>query len=317
MGTQDGRRSNFRMVIGVVATIAVTGLALLALTKVLGEVEPQDVASSFARTGIWRMAAALALTAGCYLALSGYDRIALRSLGKAVTWRKTILGSTAAYALSHNLGFAPVTASFARHRVYRHDGVGVADVARVVVLTGASFWLGVILVMGICLIVVPDLLAAKEWSLSRPMQIAAGLIIVDVVIIYLLLISKGLRNLGWKSWSVPLPSLPDAIVQSGISLLEMALASAILWVLLPEGTLSQYPMVLVAYVSAFVMVLISHAPGGAGVLEAVVILMLPDIPKAEVLSALILFRIAFHFIPLMVAIAIIAMHSRTRPSPEG
>lgn len=298
------------MIAGLAVTAIVTALAILALGKVLGEVDPNDVAASFGRTGAWRIALACLFTATCYVALSGYDRIALRSIGHDLPWRRTILGSVAAYALSHNLGFAPVTASFARHRVYRRDGIGLVDVARVVVLTGASFWLGVILVMGICLVMVPDLVAARNWSLSRPMQAAVGLVVIDVVIVYLLLISRGMRTLGSGRWSVPLPSFRDAIIQSGISLLEMALASAVLWILIPGSGVDIYPLVLVAYVSAFVMVLISHAPGGAGVLEAVVILMLPGIPKAEVLSALILFRVIFHLAPLGVAIAIIASHGR-------
>ena len=310
MGSNDGRRSNFRMIAGVALTIVITALAILALGKVLGEVSVDEVSASLSRTSSWRVALAGALTAACYVALSGYDRIALRSIGRPLPWGRTVLGSVAAYALSHNLGFAPVTASYARHRVYMRDGVGLADVARVVVLTGASFWMGVILVMGICLIFVPDLLAGSAWSLSRPVQAAVGLLVVDVVIVYLLLISRGWKTLGWGRWSAPLPNLRDAIVQSGISLLEMALASAVLWILIPSSGPAEYALVLVAYVSAFVMVLISHAPGGAGVLETVVLLMLPGIPKADVLSALIMFRIVFHLVPLAVALLILAMHRR-------
>ncbi len=198
-------------------------------------------------------------------------------------------------------------------RVYMRDGVGLADVARVVVLTGASFWMGVILVMGLCLVLVPDLLAGSAWSLSRPMQAAIGLLVVDVVIVYLLLISRGWRTLGWGKWSAPLPNFRDAVIQSGISLLEMALASAVLWILIPASTPADYALVLVAYVTAFVMVLISHAPGGAGVLETIVLLMLSSIAKSDVLSALILFRIVFHLIPLVVALLILVMHRR-RPA---
>lgn len=313
MGIEDGRRKTLKTVAGVATAVLVMAFALYTLGRVLAKVDPAEVMDSFHRTAAWRIILAGALTALCYLALSGYDRIALRSLGKSIPWQRTVLGSVAAYALSHNLGFAPITASFARLRVYRRDGLGIADVARVVVLTGASFWLGVVLVMGICLVLVPGVLEMGRWTISRPLQIAIGLVVIDVVILYLLMISRGLRVLGSGKWSIPLPSLGDAVVQSGISLLEMALASAVLWVLIPSGHLVDYPLVLVAYVSAFVMVLISHTPGGAGVLEAVVILMLPDLPKAEVLSALILFRIVFHLVPLIAALAIIASH-RPRPA---
>lgn len=307
---EGAARGRIKVVGGVVLTIAVTGLAIYALAKVLGEVDAAQIAASLSRIGTWRIVVAAILTAACYVALSGYDRIALRSLGHRLPWARTVLGSVAAYALSHNLGFAPVTASYARHRVYSRDGIGIADVARVVVLTGASFWLGVVLVMGLCLIVVPDLLGGTSWTLSHPIQASLGLVVVDLVVVYLLLISRGWRTLGRGRWSVPLPNLRDAIVQSGISLLEMALASAVLWILIPTAGVADYPLVLVAYVSAFVMVLITHAPGGAGVLETVIILMLRHLPPADILSALILFRIVFHIAPLAVALVILAMHRR-------
>jgi len=310
MASNDGRRNKFRMAVGAVLTLLVTALAFMALGKVLGQVDAAEVSRSFQRTGYASMAVAAVLTAICYVALSGYDRVALRSIGYDLSWRRTILGSTAAYALSHNLGFAPVTASFARHRVYMRDGVGIADVARIVVLTGASFWLGVILVMGICLVAVPDLVGTSAWRLSRPLQAAVGLLVIDIVVVYLLLISRGWRTMGRGRWSVPLPNLRDAIFQSGISLVEMAVASAVLWVLIPSAGIADYPLVLVAYVSAFVMVLITHAPGGAGVLETIIILMLRHLPAADILSALILFRIVFHLVPLAVALVILAIHRR-------
>lgn len=296
------------MIVGLVVTAVVLGIAFFALRQILHDVTWADLTASLSSISGLRMAAAALLTAACYLALSGYDRIALRSIGKALPWHRAALASSAAYALSHNLGFAPITASYARHRVYTSDGLGLGDVARVVVLTGAAFWLGIVLMLGVCLIVVPDMVSMHGIAMNRTTQAACGLIVVDLFIGYLLLISRGKREIGIRSWRVPLPSLPDALVQSGISFAEMLLASAVLWILLPSATIADYPLVLVAYVAAFVAVLITHAPGGAGVLEAIILVMLPDLPKAEVLSALIVFRVVFHLIPLGFAIAILAAH---------
>lgn len=304
--------SKQKLILSVIVTILVTAAAIFALHKVLEHVSWDDIAKSLGATSSWRIIGAMLLTTFCYLALSGYDQIALRSLGRTLPWRRVVLGSSSAYALSHNLGFAPITASYARHKVYLFDGVGLADVARIVVLTGASFWLGVILVMGFCLIAVPNIATIGGMSLSQPMQIALGLVVIDVFILYLLCISRGWKSIGWGNWKVPLPNFNDAVTQAVISLLEMSLASAVLWILMPHASLADYPIVLVAYVTAFVAVLITHAPGGAGVLEAVVILMLPHLPKAEVLSALIMFRLVFHLMPLGVAIGILTAHSRPR-----
>lgn len=304
--------SRRRIVLGAVSAALVLVLAAMALSRILAEVRLEQVLAGMDAVGWRRIAIACLLTTACYLALSGYDMIALRAVGRPLPWARVVQGSTAAYALSHNLGFAPLTASYARLRVYSRDGVGVADVARIVVLTGTAFWLGVVLVFGICLLVMPEATSLGGWLGTRQMRMAAGLLIVDLLVVYLVIISRGVRIMGRGRWSVPLPTMPDALMQTVISLLEMTLASAVLWMLIPSAGAAMAPAVLVAYVSAFVMVLITHVPGGAGVLEAIVVVMLPDVPKAEAVSALILFRIIFHLVPLAVAAAILALNRRPK-----
>jgi phosphatidylglycerol lysyltransferase len=290
----------FKKYAGYFLAMAITAAAIYAFSKVASEISLDDVFSGLKATHPASVIAALAMTFFCYFSLSGYDVIALRSLGKSMPFREILKGSISAYSLSHNIGFAPVTGTYARYKIYSRHDVSLADVARIMVLAGASFWLGIILILGISLVVFPGVLRLGEWEASYPLQVAIGLGVIDVIVIYYLLISTGRKSVGLGKISVPLPSLKDAIFQSGISLLEMILASAILWVLIPSSTFADYPFVLVAYVFAFVMVLVTHAPGGAGVLEAIILLMLPDLPGGEVVAALLLFRIVFHLLPLAV-----------------
>lgn len=298
-----------KIIISGAVTIVVTAIAIMALTRIIAEVELNDVVAAI-RDVTWLNASlALLATIGCYLALSGYDVIALKAIGRPLPWKTAAMASTSAYALSHNLGFAALTSTWARHRVYATKGVGLPDVTRVVLLTGASFWMGVLLMLGVCLVFVPD--AGKALpQVERQAQIAIGFGIIGIVIAYLLAIMAGMKKIGWRHWSVPLPNLKNALFQCGISLIEMTLSALVLWFLIPGIGADVYPIILVAYVTAFVAVLITHAPGGAGVLEAIVILMVPDIDPARLLGALILFRLIFHILPLGVGIAILIVHKR-------
>jgi phosphatidylglycerol lysyltransferase len=308
MVENDDRQKTKNMTVSVIATIAITLIALLALNKIVEEVSISDVINGIVNVGPERFLIAVLFTTICYIALSGYDYIALDSLGKRTRWLRTLIGSTAAYSLSHNLGFAPITATYARHKVYQHDGVGLVDVAKVVVLTGAAFWLGVILSMGIALTIVPEIDIFRQWGLTRADQKIIGFAIIGFVLFYFFLIYRGMKVLGFGKWSVPLPTLRNAVVQTGISLVEMAFASAVLWILIPGSGIENYPYIAVAYVTAFVMVLITHAPGGVGVLESIIILMIPEMPKAELLSALLLFRLVFHILPLITGLLILFSH---------
>jgi len=300
---------NRGILVSAVVTATVTAVAIAALSRIVAEVHLDDVVASVSSVSWVRITLALAATTACYVALSGYDLVALAAIGRPLPWRTAAMASTSAYALSHNIGFAALTGTWARHRIYSRHGVGLAGVARIVLLTGASFWLGVVLMLGICLILVPE--AGNAFpAMTRPLQVAIGLVVVDVVVLYLWAISRGLKTIGWGRWTLPLPSLRNAVAQCCISLAEMALSALVLWLLLPSLAIGAYPQVLVAYVAAFVAVLLTHAPGGAGVLETVVIVMLPEVDPARLLGGLILFRIIFHLLPLAVAAAILLASRR-------
>lgn len=293
-----------KLIISGTITAVITAIALMALARIAGEVELSEVLLAMKNVSWANIILALMATFACYVALSGYDMIALDAVGQRRPWRVAAMGSTAGYSLSHNVGFAALTSTWARHRVYSRYGVGLADVTRIVLLTGGSFWIGVLLVFGLCLIALPDAGRALP-GLAGGIQIAVGLIVIDVVVVYLLAISRGVKVLGWGKWTLPLPNLRNAIIQCGLSIAEMLLSALVLWLLIPDAGAELYGRILVAYVVAFVAVLITHAPGGAGVLETIVILMVPEVNPAALLGALILFRIVFHLLPLAAGAAIL------------
>ena len=69
---------------------------------------------------------------------------------------------------------------------------------------------------------------------------------------------------------------------------------------------------LAAFLASFSAALASHAPGGLGVFELVFVAIMPDVPKAEVLAALIIFRIFYLLIPFAVAIMVVLLFERAR-----
>ena len=63
------------------------------------------------------------------------------------------------------------------------------------------------------------------------------------------------------------------------------------------------PLVLVALALA----VLSHVPGGLGVLETIIVAALtPTLPVEGVLGALVLYRIIYHVLPLLIALTILA-----------
>lgn len=300
--------SPLKTAISVVIMVAIMTAAFHGLSKVLNEVSYEQVTAAMSRVGWGRIALAAAFGAASYLVLTGYDVIALRTIGRPLPWRQAAKASFVSYNLSHNLGFAVLTGAVARFRIYSAAGLGVADIAKITLLTGVSFWIGVILMLGLCLILIPDVASLAGYSMSHAAQATIGLGIIGLNGLYLRILSKGMKEIGFRSWRVPLPTARLGLAQCGLSVLDLVFAASVLAVLMPSLDPSLYPQVLVAYVAAFVSVMITHTPGGAGVLELVVVTLVPDVDKAETIAALILFRIIYHIGPFLLAVGLLVSH---------
>ncbi len=82
-------------------------------------------------------------------------------------------------------------------------------------------------------------------------------------------------------------------------------AAGIIYFALPPETNPGFVIVLAIFVVSFSLALVSHAPGGLGVLEVTFLTGLSDVPETDVLAALFVFRILYLLIPFAVAIVMV------------
>ncbi len=79
-------------------------------------------------------------------------------------------------------------------------------------------------------------------------------------------------------------------------------AGTVLYVLFPGLSNLSYPMFISIYLLAQFAGLLSHVPGGLGVFETVLILLLPpSLKPAEILGALVAYRVIYYLLPLLAA----------------
>ena len=98
-----------RVALSIAATLAVLALAFVALHHLLAEVKYHDIRQAVRVLGGAQFVPAILLTALSYTALTGYDYLALRSIGRRLPYRTVALASFTSYTLSHNLGLALLT----------------------------------------------------------------------------------------------------------------------------------------------------------------------------------------------------------------
>jgi uncharacterized membrane protein YbhN (UPF0104 family) len=83
---------------------------------------------------------------------------------------------------------------------------------------------------------------------------------------------------------------------------------------MPAGLEPSFLTVLAVFLASFSAALVSHAPGGLGVFELVFLTAMPDIPKADVLAALIVFRLFYLLIPFAMSLVVVVMFERAKLS---
>ena len=303
----DWARAHQTKITAIVALVVLLGAGLV-LAEVLKELRMADVTAAMKKISTANILLSILLTILSYFILTFYDVLALHAMEKPQRYWRAALGSFSAYTFSHNLGFAPITGAAARWRAYKGTDLTGADIARIVVLAGVTFWLGIFVMLGVFLVSFPDALRYHDEIMPFPAQAAIGAVILLGTAGYLFACARQLGPLVILGWTLPVPTVKQALMQFGLAATDIAIASAALLVLIPGADWALYPDFVVAYVVAVVVALITHAPGGLGVFEAVILVTLPEVDKAALVSALILYRVIYYWGPLLLAALLLTLN---------
>lgn len=289
-----------RRLLTLAAIALVGGLGFVALHRVLLSVHLKDVRASLHAVPTARIALALALTTASYLALTLYDVIALRTIGRRLPWRTAAIASFTSYTLSHNLGLSLLTGGSARYRVYRAAGLSLGEIGQVVLIASLTFWIGVGGVAALALLLARGGISIVGQDLTPDAARLLGLGLIALMAVIPIVRWFGVQRIGIGQVEVPIPTLPRQAALAAIAIVDLAAASAALFVLVPDLGPALFPAFLFAYALAIVIALVSHVPGGVGVFEAVMIASVPG-DRPDVFAALLLYRLIYYLLPLLVA----------------
>ncbi len=291
--------------------LAAVALAGWLLVRDVRGLSVADIAAAFAAIPLARWLAALASAALAYFALANYDRLALEHLGHRLDFRYVAVAAFTSYALGHNLGAPVLTGGLARYRAYSAKGLSAWQVGAVVAFTSATFTLGALLTGGLALLARPAL-AARGFDGPPGLGIVLAALLLAGPWLYVAGALFHLPPLRVGGVALVYPRPPIAAQQMLIAPLEILGAAGIVYFALPEAANPGFLDVLGAFLAAFSAGLISHAPGGLGVLELTFLKAAPEIPAAPALAALLAFRLLYLLGPLAISLVIAAEFERRR-----
>jgi uncharacterized membrane protein YbhN (UPF0104 family) len=293
--------------IGFIVSVLIVAAAGVALLFILRDIDVARVLAALGSKPGHTVVLAGAFVGIAYVTLTFYEYFSLRIIGcHHVPYRVAALASFTSYAIGHSLGATVFTAGAVRWRIYLVWRLSVVDIARLAFITGLTFWLGNIVVLGIGMAVAPDAAGAVS-RLSSPVNQAVGLAGLAAVAGYVLWLIPQARTVGAGAWSVTLPTASLTLVQIGIGVLDLAAGGLALYLLLPDDPAVDFLTVLVIYVTATLLGFLSHAPGSLGVFEAAMLIALPQFAKEELLASLLIFRCLYFVLPLLVALLVMAV----------
>jgi phosphatidylglycerol lysyltransferase len=298
-------RERLKHVVGPLVALAAFIGAVLLLYLELKDHSLSQIGSAIAAIPRERIVLAVGLTILNYTILSGYDGLAVLYLKRPLTPWKVMLGAFVGYAMSHNLTWM-LGGTASRFRLYLAWGFSAVEVVKLFALIGLTFWTGFCFLAGMVFLLRP-MPIPPEIHIPLSSTFWLGPILLGILALYLLGCAVG-RRVSYRGWRIEFPPLHIALMQAVVAACDLLLQAAVAYVLMPVGYDITYWRFANTFLLAIAAAIISHVPGGAGVLEVVVLELVPHDDPAAIFGSLIAFRITFYLMPLIIAVALFVAH---------
>jgi phosphatidylglycerol lysyltransferase len=288
------------------------GVALLVgvafwLHHLLGKYHWSDILARVQTISNTKLLRAAFFTCAGYSCLTLYDALAVRFAGARVPYPRIALISFMGYAIGHNVGFNSISGGAVRYRAYTALGLSPGQIATIIAFGTLTFFLGASVLLGVSLLTNAGM-SGSVLHVHAWLALLAGGILLAAVAAYLWLVCTRHAPLKFRRIVIPVPKPRIAFAQIGVSCLDMLCATSVLYVLLPREAAIGFFAFAGVYLIALAAGAVSNVPGGIGVFEFVLLLLMPEVPTDRLLGALIAYRAIYYFAPFAIALVLLGAH---------
>jgi phosphatidylglycerol lysyltransferase len=287
--------------------LALFGLALFWLHHLLGQYHWRDILAHVHAIPSVKLLRAALFTVGGYGCLTLYDAMAVRFAGARVPYLRVALISFMGYAIGHNVGLNTLSGGAIRYRAYTALGLSAKQIATIIAFGSITFLLGSGTLLGLSLLTQAGM-SGSVLHVHSGIAMLAGGILLAAVSAYLWLVCTRHEPLRIRRIVIPVPRPRVAFAQLAVAVTDLLCAASVLYVLLPPQAAVSFGAFAGIYLIAIAAGVISNVPGGIGVFEAVLLLLLPLVPKDRMLGALVAYRAIYYFAPFALALTLLGAH---------
>src|SRR5512137_198982 len=288
----DPRRSRLKTYTGVAVSVLLATLAGWVLWNTFQKISFADVVAQMRAVPASKLTLAALCAAGAFTTLAFYEVAVVRYVKHCIGRAKPMLTALIAFPLGHAVGQAMLSGGALRYRMYTPAGFSATEVGATVLLANLPYALAFGLLLDLSLVLAAERLEPM-FRISSQWLFALGVLGLckDAGYILLILLRKKPVRLG--GWSVNLPTPAMTALQ---------LAVGLMYLMLPESADIAYLAFLGAYLASVLAGVLSHVPAGLGVIESMLLLLLPDVPPEQLLAAVLMYRVIYEIVPVLFAL---------------
>ncbi len=287
--------------------LAVFVLVLFWMHRLLGEYHWHDVFRSMQGIPRATLLRAAALAAAGYGCLSLYEILAVNFAGATLPIRRMFSISLMAYGIGHTFGTNTLSGGAIRFRAYTLLGLRPSQIATIIAFGTLTFSLGAAVLLGASLLAESGL-SAQILHLPTFLVRIAGVFLLAAAGGYLGFVLWRRNPLCIRGVTLKVPKPPVALAQIVVACGDLLCAAGVLYVLLPAEAQIGFLSFAGIYLLGIAAGIISTVPGGVGVFESVLLLLLSTAPRDRLLGALLAYRALYYLVPFALALALLARH---------
>jgi phosphatidylglycerol lysyltransferase len=306
----------WRRAAAIAATLVIMALALHALAGEFGGHGYHQIRSALRGLTWPQLALTTLLGLASYGCLIGFDAIGLRHARHRLPASRIGITAFLAHTTGQTLGFAALTGGAVRLRSYGAAGLSLAEIGQVVLMSTLGFGFGAWLLLGVALWLEPGA-AMRVLPLTTATVSGLGIAMLLAFAALLVLVGRSGSRIGWRQHPLWIPDRRTVLEITALSVVELCLASAAFYVLLPPPQEPGFIGFVGVYLVAAVAGLISTVPAGLGVFEWSLLKLLPQVPPAAILAAAVAYRLTYYLLPLLLSALLAGLASARRPLRSG
>jgi uncharacterized membrane protein YbhN (UPF0104 family) len=299
----DPRRRRLKTALGIVGSVAIACLAAYVLYTTFQRISFADVLANVRATPASTLGLAAACAAGAFTVLAAYEVAVVRYVKHCIGRSKPVITALIAFPLGHAVGQTLLSGSALRYRMYAPAEFSAMEVGATVLLCGMPYVLAFGLLLDLALVFGADALAPL-FRISSEWLFALGCVGLVKDAGYLLFVWRRKKPIRLGGWAVNVPTLRMTALQLVVGVTDIVLISSVLYLLLPESAdIALLPFIAV-YLASILVGVVSHVPAGLGVLESMLLLLMPHVPPEQLLASVLLYRVIYEVIPLVIALGL-------------